>query len=314
AGLVATGRVIRHGRVAGVDHVLAKAAALDPSAQLLVAAEQARELEGAAVQLRPVATVVEALRAAGLHLPGSNLAGVWPDRQRRFAALRELIAAIEAQDVAHFSAWDDPWRFAGDRVALLVEGLPSAEDEVVGRARVCGALAYVHAGELERATALLAGVDPQDEDRSTAVMHGIVALGAAIDRHEDARAEALRAALERDLDALTPRERRLVAGQAWGTIGRSFLHAGAPMAAITWLERAVRHHAEARPQELGRSRVHLASALRAAGRLDEAAQELAQAAIDLERETRPWSVPYAQQCEAYLRYERARVAVARGDA
>jgi len=323
-GLAASGRLaFRSGRwsVAPVDHMRAKAAAFEAypvqGRRLMVAPEHTAEIETFDLEAVPVETVDEALREAGLDLHASVLAGAWPDRRSRLSALKELLETIADQDIERFSAWGDPWRFIADRVALLLHALPDGDDDLVPQARAFGALAYVHAGDLDAAGALLAGLpdtarEPAD-DPATHVVSLIVALDRAIDGEAPEDASRLALALDRAVPGLAPRDHRLLAGQAWGTRGRALLHARDFQGARGWLEQAAQHHAVNLPHEHGRSLVYVAAALRNLGRLDEAHAQLVAAEEALRHHTRPFSLAYASQCGAYLRYERARLAIAQGD-
>lgn len=305
-------------RVAPVDHILPKAAAFEshPSEgrpRLMAAPEHTAALAAFDLDLVPVDTVAQALQETGLDLHTSALVGAWPDRRRRLAALGELLESITHQDIERYAPWGDPWRFAADRVALLLDGLVDGDDDLVPRARALGALAYVHAGDLSAAGALLTGLTQPSEDPATHVVGLIVALDRAIDKGDRDETERLALALDHALPQLTSREHRLLAGQAWGTRGRALLHARDFQAALIWLERAAQHHAIHLAREFGRSLVYVAAALRNLGRLDDANTHLVAAEDALRRHTRPFSLAYAAQCEAYLRYERARLAIAQGN-
>lgn len=323
ADLAATGCVVRGpGRewlVGAVDHVEAKAAALYAAAdgrgrRLMANPEHEPEIRAFDHEPVLVSTVGEALRSAGLDLPKSNLPGAWPDRRTRLRAIADLADTIEAQDIQRFTAWGDPWTLLGDRMALLVHDLADDVDEQVPRGKVYGALAYIHAGKLDAAAALLRGVAIEHVSPEIDVVRRIVELDEAIDRSSPERCTELSAALATALAAVPEARRRPLAGLALGTLGRALLHAGDFDAAIPLLEEAVAHHAAHALYELGRTRLYLASALRNAGRLAEAREQLEHAERDLEAHTKTWSRPYCVQCRAFWLYERARLAIIEDDA
>ncbi|MEX1366932.1 MAG: hypothetical protein AB1Z98_27645, partial [Nannocystaceae bacterium] len=279
-------------------------------ARLMASPEHEAEILAFEHQPLSVATVAEALRHAGLDLPRAELVGVWPDIRQRLKAIGDLIEVIDAQDVEPFAGWGDPWRFLGDRMALLVGGLQDDVDERVPRGKVYGALAYVHAGDPKAAASLLAGVHLDHTSGVTRAMKLIVELDQVIDESSWERCDELSTALaELEADHL---------GQPWvglakGTRGRSRLHSGDPTGAVVLFEDAVAHQVSHARHEAGRARVYLANALRNAGRLTEARVQLETASDELETHTKPWSRPYYVQCRAYWLYERARLAIVQGD-
>lgn len=322
ADLAATGRVYRglggEWLVGAVDHVEAKAAALCVAAggrgvRLMANPEHDREIRASDHEPVLVTTVADALRSAGLDLPKSSVSGVWPDQHTRLRAIAHLADTIETQDIQRFAAWGDPWSLLGDRMTLLVHGLADDESEHVPRGKVYGALAYIHAGKLEAAAALLCGVSIEHVSPEIDVVRRIVELDGSIDSSDWDRCAVLSAVLATALAVLPEPKRRPLAGLAIGTRGRASLHAGDPVSAIPLLEEAVAHQAAHVRHELARTRLYLASALRNAGRLVEAREQLETAARELEAYTKPRSRPYFVQCRAFWLYERARLAIAESD-
>jgi len=323
--LAATGSVYNRGkgwRIGAVDHVPAKAAGLYAHAgqqgrRLMAHAEHKGDIVAFDHEAVVVDSVAEALATAELDLRGSkNRKGAWPDRKSRIRALNELIDTVEDQELDSFTPWGDPWRLVADRIAQLLDGLtPRASDaDTIPRARAYGALAYVHAGDPKAAGRLLRGGEDEWTTPFIALVRQTVALDKAIDDAAWDECAKLRDELGDSLQAAQGQAWASFAGHAWGTIGRSLLHARQFETAIPWFERAVAHHAEHAPHETGRSRVYLSAALRRLGRLGDATAQLNLAACELEDHTKGESVPYYHQCRAYLLYERARIEVARDDA
>jgi len=258
----------------------------------------------------PVQTLAEALAAAGLDLAGARFEPAWGSVHDRLRHLDDLTARVDAQDIRGF-AGAAPWLALAERMRLLIHSLPTSHASGVGKARTRCALAYVHAGELDRVTEILAPVSADGDSPEIAITRDVIELGVCIDAHTWERATALTAAIDVALASAGRRVREVVLGIARGTQGRALRHRGDAVGSIPLLIEARDSHAEHHPHELARSRIELAASLRAAGRADEALAQLDLAHEDLER-TREYSRPYAEATSVYLEYERARALVELG--
>ncbi|HMJ10504.1 MAG TPA: hypothetical protein VK524_03805, partial [Polyangiaceae bacterium] len=116
-------------------------------------------------------------------------------------------------------------------------------------------------------------------------------------------------ALERT-QALDLRDRAPVLGQALGTLGRAFLHAGEPERGLPHLRESVAHHKQHEPKEGPRSLTYLATCLRHAGAVAEASSTIEEALRGLEAMPRHILGRTTRQ---YAMLERGRCALARGD-
>jgi tetratricopeptide (TPR) repeat protein len=296
----ATGRV---GPVAGVD---AKAAAwrasLGASGGPLLVPDPAAGVPFAV----PCATVAGALAACGLEPRPATLA---VDVAGRVAQLRSVVEAARLQELGGWVgvAGGDPWALLGDRIAVLVRSLEGVDADVdLREAQVQGALAWLHAGEVDQAAASVQGIGEGPLPPRLRLLAATAALAAAIDRdvggaEEDAEITALLASA----DGV---ER--VRYQALGTQGRWRMHRRLP-GAVDLLEAAV---AAAPAWERGRTRVYLGMALRQAGDAGSAWGALAQAERDLDAQTEGYSRSYSGSTRVFLRYEQARTALALGRA
>lgn len=315
-GVAASARVVGRA-IAPVDQVERKRDALSRrfsgAFTLLVHADDAAG--GDDDRLRAVATLREALTAAGLPSSVSSFEPVAGSIASRASELERLTRSVETQQITAFEGLGvEPWRVLAERIVWLCDSLAGDDPTAsVERARSLAALSFVHAGDLQRAGEELRKVADVD-DPAVALLRSIVQLSAEIDAQEllDARArdwtvaDALSTTIDARLASINARTQVALRGQALGTQGRALLHARRFGEAIARLEAAWAHHRDALPREALRSSVALSMALREAGRAREA-----RAALDAGYERldacRAFSRDYAESCEMFWSYERGRV-------
>ncbi len=263
------------------------------------------------------------LVALGMAPSAGRVAGLSQAEQER--RLAELVQNVVTQDLSehHGHPTRHPWAWLADEMTVLIDALEAADISAPALApgRACAALAYTHAGEDANAQKVL-GELRDDASLSPAVRMfvDIVRLARAIGVEVRwAECEPIIARLVETLDELDAEDTRFLRGRALGSIGRAYLHHGDVDEALEWLGQAVEAHESDEPKELARSRTYLAMARRERYRQtgdDEdaaaAAAELERARTDLESHARPEHVLYATECEMYLRYEEARLALATG--
>lgn len=303
-GCAATGAIDLDGRVGRVDAVDHKVEAWVRSFDGVDAPVLVPDGPDAPARAMTVRSLQAATLACGLEL---HHAVGGPDVRARVARLRRCVDAVEDQRLDEWSTIVDasPWARLGDEIHQLIGSVSGEERPGIDLrdARIRGALAWLHAGELDLA---LHAIDGLTEALPPALelLRAVAALSNLIDRDpsggmaENERIDALLAAGGDGVD-----EERY---RAFGTQGRWLLHRHDP-ACIPLLRDAV---LSAPPWERPRSRVYLAMALRrwapgeAWSELEIAEQELG----DTERR----SLDYAASTRVFLRYEQARVLVATG--
>lgn len=315
--VVATGYVSHDGKVHPVGELKAKAlavAAWQSNARFLFAGElEPRD----ALRLEEVKQLQGAASSVGIDT-NSLSDEVWlGDIAGRRLALDNLCTDVLTQNLSSFAASNRPWESLADRMRLLINSLESSADaetkRVLGKARSLAALAYLHVGAELSAIDELLGAEP--EAPFARALRLIVQLSKRIDDlgqdeatdvsvRQDMR--SLEAKLHAELQALLPGDRELLEGQAFGTIGRSYLHRGDSVTALRWLEQARDSHAAQQRHELPRSRIYVAMALRRLGRPDEAATTLMAARAELSLLTKPYSAHLATTTGVFLEYELAR--------
>lgn len=285
--------------------------------RFLVPAAQA----GDAPNAIPVATVAAAVAALGIN-PGQHDLPQWlGDATERRARLFQLLEDIQAQRVETWASASavPPWVAMADRVRLLVDALPGLHPAERGRALAFAALAYTHAGELADAEAVLARAHDAaeaSEQPSLRALVDIAALGACIDQERWADAKALIARLDADAEALPAADRAHLLGRIRGTQARAHLHGGDPPRALPLCAAAVYAHHGAMLHERGRSRVLWATALRRAGAMEAAAEQLEEARRDIDEHVLHvgYSLSYHRNCMTFWHYESARLSLATGRA
>ncbi|MCC7539840.1 MAG: hypothetical protein IT379_26700 [Deltaproteobacteria bacterium] len=184
-----------------------------------------------------------------------------------------------------------------------------ADPETARKACSWSALFALHSGDAECATDILRRLDPPVSIATAPdLWHAIIRASAAIDIDPAAAVGAARDALNA-CDALGDQGRDLL-GYALGTYGRALLHVSRAIDALEPLSAAVEHHARNLPREEARSRVYYATALRRAGRPEDAL-EVAKEGLRLVRNVYPdWAV--SQTTSLFLHLEIGRVLLALG--
>ena len=178
------------------------------------------------------------------------------------------------------------------------------------------ALAYIHAGDVESASALLQSVtEVNDLPLNLRALHSIVQLGLHVDcgtlETEAGRTECGR--LETIISELRGSDTQGLLGRCAGTLGRALMHEYRLDKALPLLRSAVEYHGTTELLfERARSRIYLAMALRMDGKSEEAFGQVKLAEKDLEQHTRPFSAEYARSCGTYLLYEKARTLASMG--
>jgi len=202
--------------------------------------------------------------------------------------------------------------------AASVGRLLGREHPWSARALSFAALFALHAGECDRAEALLREV-PESALSSLGAVPRVwwhivtasVAIDGVIDRDPALAVSQARKAYEA-AEALPPgEEREQTLGRAAGTLGRALLRAGRAEEALTYLSEGVEIHKGWLLREQPRSLCYLATGLRLAGRLDQAL-EATHRGLEL------CDHPQVAQCrssvatKAYLNLERGRCLCAQG--
>lgn len=256
-----------------------------------------------AVELVRADSLAEALPHFGLRLT---------ELRHRVTSIEELQDSVRRLRIENARAHTiGEWQRLVHEACELAVALEEDDPESAGQSRVWGALFAVHAGDADTAEALVKQISEAVANQYPALQarKRIISATSLIDGpncHEAIQAAADAVELCR---ALPSSESRELLGQALGTHGRAFLHAGRHAEAEPLLRLAADHHHAAKPQEEPRSLSYLATCLRLAGRpedaLDVVDRALARAEIDAEKK---WDV--AATTRLYLRLERGRVLAA----
>lgn len=288
--------------------------------RLFVHPDNACEVDPRAASAVPVATLVEALEALAINLSQVRYeqpVGV----AARLAELNRLVQDVQDQNLHEFAnrmGGTDPWMLLGDRMRALVSSLATERGVLpsqLDNGRVQAALALTHAGDHRAADLVLEPIGDGPETPVWIRAHrNIVALGVAIDDEDFDHCGRLSATLDSEAEELQGEHRELLLGRIRGTQGRAWMHARQLDPAISLLQTAVDLHGSSlNIGERGRSRIYLAAALRLAGRLDAAEEELLRSLEDLlGDETRPNERSYQRQTLVFHQYEAARLALAQG--
>lgn len=269
-----------------------------------------------------VASFPDAVLAAGLE--PSSVSGGWNaygGEAERVSALEVMMRDLQSQNVERYRlpGWD-PWMLLAERMRALIDSLETADSsssrQVARRARPLMVLSFTHAGDHDTARRLLTGIHAEESmSPPVAVLAEIARVSEAIDAERWDDMERILERLEAELDELRSDEREALLGLARSAQGRAWLHMpGADREtklskAVELLEEAVAHHRLHQPHEEARTRIYLAMALRAEGRMQDAARQLAEAESALREHTARWSGSYHRRTRLFLLYERARVKV-----
>jgi tetratricopeptide (TPR) repeat protein len=247
-----------------VGHVEAKLAALRrqwPEVDTVVlAADQSEPRDFPGLTLLRVGSIDEAVELFGLSLAALPTPHV-EDLRIRVAAFAS--ADTQPHDLAGWAALS--------REALEIAGLlKSHEPDLAARAQVWAGLFASHAGDNERASAILDEVEEAAiELEEHRVMAAAIRASARIDRDPDGATTLADASVRRAETLDAPAKKRAI-GKAVGTAGRARMHGGRLAEAEPLLRRAVEHHAAHLPAEAPRSTCYLACCLRLMGRAEEA--------------------------------------------
>jgi tetratricopeptide (TPR) repeat protein len=297
-------------RIGPVEFVDLKSRVLAASggARLLVAPSnegQVQEVDAVVVN-----KLLDALRVAGIDPKSAGFEPVLGAVHQRIVSLERLLRDAEVQELASHGTPDlSAWQVLADRMVALADSLEPAQRVLAQRALATAAKIYLHGGEIDLAEGIGKRIDRDRLPPSVRMILDIGLLTHAIDRNPSGTGPFC-ARVEETLDELEPEERVRVAGRALGTIGRAHLHLRDVRRAVQVLAEAVEAH-RGFPHELPRSRVYLASALRMAGRIEEALGELQRAQEELVA-ARAWHPAYERSTRLFWRMELARILVAAG--
>ena len=304
--VAATAQVRDDGTLAPVEHLPEKLEALARAqpqvTSVIVAANQdLRGYEGP-IQLLKWSHLGEALTTCGLSLE------VLPQ-----ANLDAFCARI-----AHFRAQNNRANDTEDWKRLSMEAWETAkvlalhDADASGAASVFSALFAVHGGDPRGADAVLQREAKLDVTRYPELhaRRNIAAATAAIDEDDLPAAKALAEEAVQATEGLSGRDRRELLGEAYGTLGRVLLHAGALAEAEGFLRKGMAHHDQECPTEAPRSACYVATCLRRMGRLDEALEAVNTALEKLAPQR--WNLHATTK--SYLHLERGRIRLASGDA
>ncbi|MFW5739447.1 MAG: hypothetical protein ACOC1F_03675, partial [Myxococcota bacterium] len=272
------------------------------SVTMLTAPAHARDPSVPGVRRQPVRSLGEALKLAGLELRGRSSWAPLGDQASRVAQLERMFHELRTQDLTrHRRGGSNPWRVLADRIDVMARSLQpvlGTHDSRIRQAQAYAALARAHTGDFAQVASLPDMQDDPGVPLAVTVLGLLSSLVRTIGTERFEAAEHLRNTLEDKLAALHESERRALLGVVRGTQGRSYLHdVHLPWdervaRAVPFLEEAVSHHVRFVPAEAARSRIYLAMALRMAGQLQRADEELERAERELEEHTRGWSGPY----------------------
>lgn len=197
---------------------------------------------------------------------------------------------------------------AWESACLLAESSPRASAEGM----LLATLFANHAGDVEAASAFVRGVSPDlaDEYPDVWARKLIAEASAAIDGDSCRQAIVKAQGALQACENLQRGQQRELLGQALGTLGRAFMHAGDLDLAEPLLRRAMEHHAMREGPEGARSACYLATCLRLLGNPQEALALLEPALTRLAEQSSRWDM--AETTRLYLRLERGRTLAALG--
>lgn len=325
--LACTAAIRLGGKLGPVGYVREKAEALARLAQRPVRLLLAQEPdEGLPEHIQPLfcASVADALKEAGLQAQidaGTATYRPWMGSVAdRHEMLQRYHNHVQGQVLGDYLGKGiEPWLVLGDRIRLLVRSLTTSPNQqtrqILAQGLADAALAFTHGLDTSSAQEMLdtlRELDPSRIQPFLLVFAGIAELGLLLDACNDGRrpwgdTEAPCSKLEADLAGLSQADRDLLEGRVLGTIGRVWMHQRRLPQALDYLRRAVASHDEHLWQEAGRSRIYLATALRMAGLLEEAARTLEAAGPLLDRCHHEHSQPYAELTRLFWAYEFARL-------
>lgn len=295
------------GRLWPVEHLATKLDALRrswPEVTVVVVAMRQQLPEGyvSPVQLARRESLADAIRDFELNLDDLPPARL-DDFRDRVARLRsDNGGAPSAEEWARLSAvaWEASSALAAD------------EPEKSAEAALWAALFAVHSGDPAAADGLLRRVPPETtlEFPELHARQLITSASHQIDPEHLDEAIALAERAVKMCEALAPRDRRDLLGQAYGTHGRTLMHAGRLGEAEALLRQACVHHQGTVPREAPRSGCYLATCLRLAGRAEDALGIVNGALSAAEAFATRWND--AVTTGLFLRLERGRIYAALG--
>lgn len=307
AHVAGTARLSLEGKLEPVHHLREKLGALRlewPLVTKVVVAREQGDIEDACglegIEAVRAADLGEALLAYGLDVRELALSDI-DDHESRVGRLKTE-GEKEGADFERLAK--DAWESA----SVLSE----SHSDLAAKARGYAALFRLHLGESHEAWTMLCGVERKrlaDEPEILAMVDTFGA-SAAIDVGDLEQAKSLARTAMETLGAPRSREHGAMVASARGTYGRAYLHAGEYVEAIEHLSRAVDLHGTYAPFEVPRSRGYLATALRLAGRLDQARTTLDLALEQNARDAKKRSA--SRQTTPFLELEAGRLAAAEG--
>ena len=303
------------GSLQPVAHLEEKLAALARSqpqvSRVFVARGQPRDHLPQSITLCDCSTLAEALSHLGL-----DVGALAPASLECFESRLEQLVRVEGVKTQTPERWIELAGEACEVGKALQTDVPDSAAEAFGH----GALFALHAGHRELAETCHRLALNVTKEPSPAVVAWLSVVDASrlIDQAtEQPAAASFQQAIDLASDGLA-RAQQLsgsdqdrVLGQALGTLGRAYLHAGEPARAIAYLERGVAHHRRADPKQVARSVTYLAAALRHAGRAEEATSQIRTALVALEGPQR-WAM--LETTRLYAKLELGRCLLASGKA
>lgn len=263
------------------------------------------------IQVRECASLADALGATALEIDTLESADLEAFEVR-------LSALVEAEAVRTHPP--ERWLRLAVEASAIGRALQSEAPDKAAKAIGLAVLFALHAGFQDLAESFQNQVRSIESPPSPAVEAwlAIVAATRAIDRATERLADpmfedAVRLAEQALADTLMlPRDdRERLHGQALGTLGRAYLHAGKPGHGLSPLRDAVFHHNRWDAKEAPRTMIYLATCLRHAGQIQDAAGVCRDALACVAAMPRR---ALSQTTRLYAQLELGRCALVRGDA
>lgn len=295
--VVASAQVRSDGKLVAVNELEAKLVAVRerwPAVRRVIVAPDQAEVTVSGLTLERHETLGSALRAFGLALENLEHSRI-EDHEKRLEGFKQDNRAKKSVEEWRRLAW----RAIDSAQVFASEGDTARE----ARCRSWASLFFLHAGEVYNSMAQLTEVRDEDAGEALGWKKLIEATG-AIDAADISNPADAQRAIELACSVVDLLESdKELRGQAHGTLGRAYIHAGRPAEGEEHLRIGVDHHQQHAKAEVARSMTYLATCLRRQGRPSEAlavadeAIKLAEQALN--RQSNVTSI-------AYLELERGR--------
>lgn len=316
--VVASAQVRSDGKLVAVKELEAKLVAVRerwPTVRRVIVALDQAEVTVAGLTLERHETLGSALRAFGLPLESLEHSHI-EDHERRLEGFKQDNRARKSVE---------EWRQLAWRAIESARVFASEHDSTrEAKCRSWASLFFLHAGEVHNSKVQLA--DVRDEDAGEALgWKKLIEATAAIDEADITSLTDARRAIELAHRVVELLESDMeLRGQAYGTLGRAYVHAGRPAEGECHLRTGVEHHQKHAKAEVARSMTYLATCLRRQGSPSDAlavadeAIKLAEQALN--RQSNVTSIAYldlergrcladlARHDEAVIAFERVCVA------